>query len=1178
MEYAEFVEKTWHVADAYFRNAHVLVNHHLHSYEHFLDSDMEKDILAANDQLVFKFDYNKKYKKFDNIYKIQFKNVAISCPLTQSQSFSDTHRPLFPMEARLKGLTYASDLYCDIVQEMQTYDKERDDYIVKQLPSFPKTSLGKFPTMVGSKYCNLHDIPPKLRRQYGECEYEQNGIFIIKGVEKVLITQEQLKERELMFFLEKKEIFTCKIHTVRQIDSSFRKEIKLTMNKNDYGIAVSIPNLFKKYNVPLGILFKALNVTSDQDIVNNILYGLTSNQIKILQPLLVDTINESSSITTQTMALQFLFGQLNSNYFSDEEKTSSIKIEAVTYEIILKNLFMHLGTSYNAKIMFLSHMTKQLLLFRIGKIKQTDRDSFLNKCLLDTGSLVRILFRNNYSKFINDLRYTVRKGMKSGKLYDDIIPNINRKIKPQQLLESSIKHSFSTGQWPSGSLSINQSFVGISQSIDRISYLKVLSTLRRVVSPMNKTMKSQEFRMLHNTQFGYFCPSETPEGKSTGIVKTLSTIATISIEEDPSIILTHIQKMGIINLSDIDIGETINKNVFVKVFVNGSFIGIHNEPAKFYASLKAKKHTGHINIFTSIVWNIEDSIIKINTDGGRLIRPMYIVKDNKLLFTREIAKKLEAGELQWNDIIANHNGNGIIEYVDVEESNTLTFAIDVRNLIENKRENASFKTYTHCEIHPSLFLGPLNINTPFANHNHGPRNLYQAAMGKAAVGIYATNHLLRMDTIGYILNFPEKQLIFTKGARYVNSHVLPHGQNIIIAIMVYTGYNQEDSLIINKGSLDRGLFSMDGFKTYRDEQKKTQKAYDEEKFMKPQRHADDGSILTKNMSYKNYDKLQENGFIKEGEAVVDGDIIIGKVIPLENSDIKYTDVSKKISRGEDGVVDKVYADTAPSGYQYVKVKIRSRRKPMIGDKFCAQCGQKGTASLFLNTEDMPYTKDGIVPDMIISIHGQIKRMTIGMTMEGVLGKVAAILGIRMDGTPFDNEPSPSDIGEALIKYGGYSSSGKEILYNGMTGEQLQSNIFVGPNKYYRLKHMVKDKIYARATGIYQLLTKQPSEGRSRGGGLRIGEMERDCMIAHGATTFLKEKMFNQSDASVYYICDKCGRFAVVNEAKNIKFCTYCGENSYEFSKIEIPYCSKLFIQEMNAQMSDMRLKTAASTK
>ena len=491
---------------------------------------------------------------------------------------------------------------------------------------------------------------------------------------------------------------------------------------------------------------------------------------------------------------------------------------------------------------------------------------------------------------------------------------------------------------------------------------------------------------------------------------------------------------------------------------------------------KLKKSKGIINIYTSIVFEFKRKEIKICNDAGRLTRPLLRVnKENKLLLTEDIILKLQKEELSWDDLLINCNiENSIIEYIDAAEQNNSMIGMNPRTLHEKSQFHYN---YTHCEIHPSTIFGILASCIPFPEHNQSPRNTYQCAMGKQAMGMYVTNFDLRMDKTAYVLTYPMRPLIDTRVMNLIQLNEIPSGSQVIVAIMTHSGYNQEDSILFNQGSIDRGLFQATIYHTEKDEDKKIHG--DEEIRCKPD------PSKTKGMKFGNYKKVNSQGVIDENTLVENIDIIIAKMLPIkENRNdhtkiIKYEDQSRIFRTQEECYIDKNYIERNGDGYNFCKVRIRTVRKPVIGDKFSSRHGQKGTIGIILPEKDMPFDENGLRPDIIINPHAIPSRMTIGQLKETLLGSVLLELGLFGDGTSFNNFPV-KDICKLMTKHG-YDAHGNKILNNGMTGEQIETSVFYGPTFYQRLKHMVKDKQHARGQGPMVVLTRQPAEGRAREG-------------------------------------------------------------------------------------------------
>jgi intein/homing endonuclease len=581
------------------------------------------------------------------------------------------------------------------------------------------------------------------------------------------------------------------------------------------------------------------------------------------------------------------------------------------------------------------------------------------------------------------------------------------------------------------------------------------------------------------------CPAETPEGQSVGIVKNLSYMTHITIYSNSLPLYEYILP----NIKSLEQSTKEELYTNVKVFINGAWVGVTEKPEELYWELKEKKYKGIINVYTSIIFDYRLKEIRVCNDGGRLSRPLLRIKDKNLLITPTIIKKLQASELIWDDLFTNARiEESVLEYIDPEEQNLSMIATTPKDII-GKTDSDSIYKYTHCEIHPSTIFGVLASCIPFPENNQSPRNCYQCAQGKQAMGVYVTNYENRMDKTAYVLNYPTRPLVDTRIMNMIQLNKIPSGTNVVVAIMTHTGYNQEDSLLFNKGSVDRGLFVTTVYHTEKDEDKQKING-DEEIRCKPD------PLKTKGMKMANYQKVNSKGVIPENTLVANRDIIISKVIPIkENRNdhtkiIKFEDQSKLYRTTEETYIDKNYIDKNGDGYNFAKVRLRTVRKPVIGDKFSSRHGQKGTIGNIIPECDMPFTSSGVKPDIIINPHAIPSRMTIGQLKETLLGKVLVELGLFGDGTSF-GKLDINDIRKELLKIG-YESNGNELLHNGLTGEQVECSVFMGPVFYQRLKHMVVDKAHSRSIGPMVNLTRQPAEGRSRDGGLRFGEMERDC--------------------------------------------------------------------------------------
>ena len=704
--------------------------------------------------------------------------------------------------------------------------------------------------------------------------------------------------------------------------------------------------------------------------------------------------------------------------------------------------------------------------------------------------------------------------------------------------------------------------MGVAQVLNRLTYISSLSHLRRINTPIDKSGKLIPPRKLHNSSWGFLCPAETPEGASVGVVKNMSYMSHITIPSDSSPVHEYIVPY----ITTLDMLDSSELDKRVKIFVNGAWIGVSDDPYKLFTTFQEKKHKGMINIYTSIIFDYKNGEIRICSDAGRLIRPVLRVKDNQVLLTSDIVTKIKQGELEWNDLLTNCNvDDSVIEYIDPEEQSFSMIAMKPDELCKT---NQFVYKYTHCEIHPSTIFGILASCIPYPDHNQSPRNTYQSAMGKQAMGVYVTNYDTRMDKTAYVLTYPARPLVDTRLMGMVKLDKIPAGTPVVVAIMTHSGYNQEDSLLFNQGSIDRGLFQATIYHTEKDEDKKING--DEEIRCKPD------PSKTKGMKYGNYGKVTNKGVIPENTLLENNDVIISKVVPIkENRNdhtkiIKYEDLSRTYRTNEESYVDKNFIDRNGDGYSFCKVRVRTVRRPVIGDKFSSRHGQKGTIGNIIPECDMPFTAAGVKPDIIINPHAIPSRMTIGQLKETLLGKVLVELGLFGDGTSF-GDLSIDYIRKELVKVG-YESCGNELMYNGLTGQQLETSIFMGPVFYQRLKHMVSDKQHSRSIGPMVNLTRQPAEGRSRDGGLRFGEMERDCMVSHGAARFTKGRLYDASDKYQVNVCKCCGMVAAYNDKMKIHICRTC-DNRADFNYVEIPYACKLMFQELQTMNIAPRIMT-----
>ena len=1201
-----------HILDLYFQQANgkQIISHQIESFNHFMDIDIPEIIQMVNPLIVRgspeiplsgprsslasatglsttaanalmgranETVINSGVQaKFEYEVAISFQNVSIRKPTIFENNGAIL--PMMPNDARMRNLTYASPLFVDVHVKTTMIDNTKGGERQVKERLFPNVHIGKIPVMVGSKYCLLHEQKHIHPLNLGECPEDFGGYFIISGGERVIISQERMSEnRPVIFRNNKTSAKDIEIVEVKSIGpdndqvpkSNSVKIMYHAKNPQIHLLRATMPRI--KTDIPVWILFRALGVISDKDILDLI---LGEDNDTTFDNIIDESIQEASSVQTQEQAYAWLSTHVNS---WSSRTTRQMKIE----DILNTELFPHIGLniSFNyAKACYLAHMIRKVLWVTTNRIINDDRDGYPNKRVDLPGFIMANLFRSYFTtKMIKDVRSSIAKeihsgGWKATASFEDIlnVSNINKVIK-SVVMEVGLKTSLATGNFGSAKIG-GPSKIGVSQVLNRLNYVSGISHLRRISTPIEKTGKLIAPRKLHNTQFGYICPSETPEGHSVGVVKNMSSTANVSIYSNPNIVREYINTLNV--LKPLELSTIHEKHNSTRLFLNGAWIGTvaYKDTLKTVELLRKAKRRGRIHIQTGIIWKTSLSELWITTEAGRMLRPLLVVNGLKDIAADKSGALLEQihSSKRWEDLILweSPNGESIIEYIDPGETECSYISMKADDAIKPGAPN-----YTHAEIHPSTILGTLASNIPFPDHNQSPRNSYQAAMGKQAMGMFALNFRERFDAMAHLLCYPQVPFVSPFMSKFYGAQTMPTGQNIIVAIMTYTGYNQEDSVMINQGSLDRGLFRSIFYRTYKDEERKNQASGEEERFQLP------NSDHTKQMKNANYDKLDESGFVPEQTFVNMDDILIGKVVPLRVPTgmvvpvgaKKYRDVSRTMRNNEVGWVDRIFKNRNGEGYSFAKVRMRQDRIPEIGDKFSSRHGQKGTVGMILRTEDMPQTASGIVPDIIINPHCIPSRMTIAQLMETILGKMGCELGCLGDGSPFNNV-TLEGITKIMRDKLGLEPHGNEILYNGFSGKQMETSIFMGPCYYQRLRHCSADKMHSRSSGPLVMLTRQPAEGRAREGGLRFGEMERDAVAAHGMAEFTKERLMECSDLFRCWSCIDCGLIAIVNPREGIWMCKGCG-NTTNFSAIEVPYSYKLLLQELETMSISSRIIT-----
>ena len=1043
----------------------------------------------------------------NHIYKIKFGAIEIGDP--RVVEVDGTVREVYPREARIRNLTYSAPLYLEIELD----DEGRETY--------ERVNIGDIPIMVKSNLCLLSRHTEDELIKIGEDPKEVGGYFIVNGSERVIVSLEDLAPNRVLVETDNrgsKPVYKGKVFSTTV---GFRARIEMSRKAKGM-MGVTIPGV--PVPVPLVVLMRALGVETDREVAE-----MVSLDPEILNEL-EDSFKEAGNIPSIEDAILFIgnrvaFGQV---------KEFRIK-RAQT--ILDRNLLPHIGREPEDrfdKAVFLGEMASRIIELKLGQRSEDDKDHLKNKRIKLAGPLLAELFRSAFWSLYRDMRYQFRRmsTRRKGVL-------ISAAIRPG-IITSRIQHALATGNWRRGR-------VGMTQLLDRTNTLSTLSHLRRLQSPLSRSQPNFLARDLHSTHWGRLCPNETPEGANCGLVKNLALMASVSVGTDAEKVKRTLEFMGVIRSKDVD--EQL-RHTGTKIFVEGYLLGYTTTPDILVNTFREMRRKAEISGEANIVFYKNYNEIYINADEGRIRRPLVVVEDGKSLLKQRYIRNIRQERWSWSDLVRE----GIIEYMDSDEEENAFIAIDTQSLTPE---------HTHMELCPYTILGVGASIIPYAEHNQSPRNTYQAAMAKQAPGVYALNYRDRTDTRGHILHYPQKPLVATKPMEVTGYSERPAGQNYVIAILSSIGYNMEDAIIFNHGAVQRGLGHSSFFRIY----KAICKQYlggSKDRLTVPEAgirgyHGADA-----------YRMLESDGLISTEGAVKGGDILIGKTSPprfmedyrgLEVRGPQLRDTSIGVRPTEVGCVDSVFITKDIEGSQLVKVKVRSNRVPELGDKFVSRHGQKGVIGMLVPQEDMPFSTSGVTPDIIMNPHAYPSRMTVGQFIEAIGGKAAAIRGEIVDGTPFSNE-EPKTLQEHLINFG-LQPGGREILYDGTSGKKFEAEIFLGVAFYQKLHHMVVDKIHARARGQVQMLTRQPTEGRARGGGLRFGEMERDCLVGHGAAMLLKDRLLEESDAYTIYICAKCGRQGFYDIRQRKYSCPTCEDKS-DIEPVTISYAFKLLLQEMQS--------------
>jgi len=1095
-----------------------LVRQHLDSFNEFIDHGLQEVIDEVGEIPI---------EIPESPYKVKLGQIWIIDPQTRitgpyAIEVDGTKHEFYPLEARLRNLTYAAPIALEMTPVID--GREQDTELVY---------VGNIPVMLKSKLCFLSQLSREELIACGEDPDDPGGYFVVNGSERVIVAMEDLAPNRIIVDLDEKGATPIYQDKIFSTTVGFRARIELKI-KSDGALYVSIPGV--PTEIPFVVLMRALGLESDKELAEAVSLG------KEIQSQLEPSFEKALGVDNAKDAILFI-GNRVAHGQVEEYRTQ--KAETA----IDKNFLPHIGrTTQNRKekAMFLGEMACRVIELKMGRRQTDDKDHFKNKRLRLAGPLLADLFRVAFRNLTRDIKYQLERiGVKGP------IITVSAAVRPGIVTER-FQHSLATGNWGKGR-------VGVTQLLDRTNHISTLSHLRRLQSPLSRSQPNFEARDLHATHWGRLCPSETPEGSNCGLVKNLALSACICVGVNPEKIKQTLFSMGVVIVQESN--ETM-KISGAKVFVDGNIIGYSNSPEELAKEFRNMRRRGEISTEVNMAYfskaHGEREEVYVNCDEGRVRRPLIIVENGAPKLQQEYVEKITSGEWSWEDLVKS----GLVEYLDAEEEENAYVALTPEEVT---------KEHTHLEIAIYTILGVCASTIPYAEHNQSPRNSYQAAMAKQALGIYATNFQQRVDSRSHILHYPQLPLVETALMETMGYKLRPSGQNCIVAVLSFEGYNMEDALVFNKASIERGLVRSTFYRIYEAECRQYLGGL-KDKFTLPE----PGTRGFRGEQY--YRMLEPDGIIGLESEVAGGDVLIGRISPprfleeykeFEVKGPSMRDTSVDMRPSETGIVDAIFITQSGEGSKLVKVRVRDQRIPELGDKFASRHGQKGVIGLIVPQEDMPFTEDGLVPDIVINPHAIPSRMTIGQFIESLAGKVAAARGKPVDGTPFSNERS-EDLRKALVQLG-FSHTGAEVFYNGITGQKFVASIYVGVVYYQKLHHMVADKIHARARGQVQMLTRQPTEGRARGGGLRFGEMERDCLIGHGAAMLLRDRLLEESDKYTLYICENCGHIAYYDMKQRKYVCKLC-EDKAKISPVIVSYAFKLLLQELMSLCVAPKLK------
>uniref|UniRef100_A0AC35TZ87 DNA-directed RNA polymerase subunit beta n=1 Tax=Rhabditophanes sp. KR3021 TaxID=114890 RepID=A0AC35TZ87_9BILA len=1093
-----------------------LFKQHIDSFNYFVEVEI-KNIVKANDRVT---------SDASPYFYLKFTDIRVEMPVSE-EGFMIQAEPTTPHECRLRDMTYAAPIVVDI-----EYTRGNQKVMRSNL------TIGRMPIMLRSNNCVLKGLNDKEMAEAQECPLDPGGYFVIRGSEKVCLMHEQLSKNRIMIGRNSKKDLVCEVLS----STADRKSKTLIGTKKG--------RIYLKHNqmnedIPIVIIFKAMGIESDYDIISTV--GHEDNFISALTPSIEEA--ASADVNTQAKALMYLASKMKLRKNFGGVSTQVMR-EHDSLDFLRNSMICHIptpGGDMKMKAIYLGIMLRRLLEAEQNICDVDDRDFYGNKRIELAGSLISLMFEDLFKRFNNELKRIADNSL--GKTLAaplDIVKHMR-----QDMITNGLTNALATGNWTIKRFKMERH--GVTQVLSRLSYISALGMMTRINSTFEKTRKVSGPRSLQPSQWGMLCPADTPEGESCGLVKNLALMAHITTDSEEAPVLQVLYNAGVEDVSTLHFKTVHDPQIYI-VYLNGSIVGLTRTPDDILHTIRAVRRSGLLNEYISVSSNIQQKSIFISSDGGRLCRPYVIIKNGKSLIKQHHLDELKTNKRTFKDFVAD----GLIEFLDVMEMNNAAIAVYQKDLSKDN---------THMEIEPFTLLGVCAGLIPYPHHNQSPRNTYQCAMGKQAMGCIGYNQQKRIDSLMYLLVYPQKPLVKSKTIELSNFEKLPAGQNAIVAVMSYSGYDIEDALVLNKASLDRGYGKCLVYKHAKASLKKYPNQLPE-KLMGPSI-----DMVTKKAIFR-HGVIDAEGIVRAGARIHPKQVMINKFMPAvsngvyttaaEISSAEYKDVATSYKNPIPSYAERVLLTSNAEEAHLIKIQLRQTRRPELGDKFSSRHGQKGVCGLISPQEDMPFNDLGMCPDIIMNPHGYPSRMTVGKLMELLSSKNAVMTGRYHYGTAFGGD-QVKETCESLAERG-FNYLGKEMLTSGITGQQLSAYIYFGPIYYQKLKHMVLDKMHARSRGPVAVLTRQPTEGRARDGGLRLGEMERDCLIAYGASMLLMERLMISSDQFQIDVCSICGLMGYGT------WCQTC-KKSGNMATIKIPYACKLLFQELQSMNIIPQLKT-----